>query len=152
MEGELFADALFEREPPVLEGVAVRGVRWQELAATPCPFAELAGLGRPVKRGVIVQHELAGVKGWHQTVLDRGLKEGRGAVALKDEGGDERVLVKSVNKTDPLGAVARLLSPARLAPGTPAISQGFMLVDAPLSHIHQLLGGLLRQLDTEPLP
>jgi hypothetical protein len=102
--------------------------------------------------GVVVQHDLPWLEDGHQTVLDISLKERRIAVPLKDEGRNERVLVKGVNDTAPLGAMARLLPPAGRAPGTPAIGQGFMIVDPGLIHIHQLLGGFLRELGAELLP
>jgi len=136
MEGELFADLLFEREPAVFDGVEVGGVRWQEFACTPRPGKELVGLRRLVKGGIVVQHDLPRLQDGHQTVLHVSLEEGRGAVALKDEGRDERVLLKGVDNADPLGAVARFLPPARLAPRAPAIGQGFMIVDPSLIHIH----------------
>lgn len=152
MEGELFTDGVFERKPPVFDGIEVRGVRRQEFARAPRPGDELFGLLRLVEGGSVVQHELPRLEDGHQTVLDLGLKECRSAVPLKDEGGNERVLVKGVNEADPLGAVARFLPPTRLPSGTPALGQGFMIVDAGLIHIHQLLGRLLRQLRAELLP
>lgn len=146
VEGELFTDGVFEWEPAVFDGIEVRGIRRQEFARAPRPGDELFGLLRLVKGGIVVQYDLSWLEDRHQTVLDIGLEKGGIAVALKDEGGDERVLMKGVNETDPLGAVAGLLPPTGLAPGTPAIGQGFIIVDPGLIHIDQLLHRRLPQL------
>ena len=121
MEGELFADGVLERAPAVLDGVEVRGVGRQEFARTPCAFDGLLGLRRLVEGGVVVEYDLPGLEDGDQTVRDIGLAKSGIAVAFKDEGGNERVLVKGVNDTDPLGAVTRLLPPAGFTPRTPAL-------------------------------
>lgn len=152
MERELFADGMFEGEPAVFDGIEVGGIGRQECAGAPRLGDELLGLLRLVEGGVVVEHELPRLEDRHQTVLDIGLKQGGSAVPLKDEGGNKRVLVKGVNDADPLGAVARFLPPARLPAGTPAIGQGFIIVDARLIHIHQPLGRYLGQLRAELCP
>lgn len=152
MKRELFTDGMFEREPAVLNGIEVRGIRRQEFARAPRPGDALLDLLRLVKTGIIVQHDLSRLENGHQTVLDIGLEQGGRAVPLKDEGGNERVLIKRVNDTHPLGAVARLLSPAGLAPGTPAIGPGFIIVDSGLISIHQFLRWLLGELRAKLFP
>lgn len=152
MEGELFADLLFEREPTVLNGIEVRGVRRQEFTGTACAFDELPRFLRLVKAGVVVQPDLPWLEDRHQTVLDVGLEESRIAVSLKHEGRDECVRVERINAAHPLSAVPRLLPPARCAPRAPAVGEGFIIINPGLIHIHQLLGWLLRQLRTALLP
>jgi len=152
MEGELLADLLFEGEPTVLNGIEIWGVRRQEFPGAACAFDELPRFLRLMKAGVVVQHDLSGLKDGHQTVLDVGLEESRIAVSLEHEGRDERVVVERIKDTPPLGAVPWLLSPAGLAPKAPAIGEGVSIIDPGLIHIHQLLGGLLRQLRTKLFP
>jgi hypothetical protein len=152
VERQLFTDSVCERDPAMFDGVEVGGVRGQEFAPAARPFDKLAGLLRLVKGCIVIQHHLPGLEDGHQTVLPIGLKESGGALALKEEGSGERVLVQGVNNAHPLGAVARLLPPARLTPRTPAIGQRFMIVEAGLIHIDQLLHRLACQLRPKLLP
>ena len=152
MKREVFADGLFEREPPVLNGIEVGGVWREEFAGTAGSFDELLSLGRVVKGSIVVQYNLPRLEHGHQTVLDIGLKERRRAVPFKNKGSNQRSLVQGVNNTDPLGAVARLLSPTWLPPQTPAVSQRFMIVDPGLIHIDQLRERRLGQFRADLLP
>jgi len=152
LKREVFADGLFEREPPMRNGIEVGGIRREEFAGTAGSFDELLSLDRVVKGSLVVPYNLPRLEHGHHTVLNLSLKEHRRAVPFKNKGGKQRSLVQGVNTTDPLGTVAGLLSPTRLPPQTPAVSQRFMIVDPGLIHRDQLRERRLGQFRTELLP
>ncbi|HJY81879.1 MAG TPA: hypothetical protein VKK81_12455 [Candidatus Binatia bacterium] len=136
VEGKGFADALFEGEPVVFNRVKVWGVRGQEFLGTASLLNELASFDRLVEASIIVTHNLSGFEDRYSTALDIGLEERGVAVALKHEGREELMLVEGINQTQALGAMARLLSPARFALGAPTVGTGFGVIHAGLSEIH----------------
>lgn len=145
MEGELCANFILEREPTVLNGIEVRGVRRQEFAGTACAFNELPRFLRLVAGGLVVQHALPWLADGDHPVLAIGFAASRIAGSLEPAGRAERVVVERVHEAHSLGAVPRLLSPAGFAPGAPALGQGFLIVAAGLSHLSAVLWPLLGQ-------
>jgi hypothetical protein len=89
--------------------------------------------------GIIVDHHLSRFEGRHQTLLYICLEEGSRARALEHERGNKSLVVERIDQTHPLGAIARLLTPARFASRTPAITAGFMVIHTSLIQIHELL-------------
>ena len=152
VEGQVFADALLEGEPVVLNGVEVGRVRGQEFLGAASRGNEATRFGRLMEAGVVIEHSLSSSKDRHQTVFDIRLEEGGIAIALEHKRGDEGVLVEGLNNTHALGAMPRLLPPARLALGAPPIRPDFVVIYPGLIEIHQLCCGDTRQLGAKLLP
>jgi hypothetical protein len=152
VERQVCPDELFEGKPAVLNGVQIRGIGRQEFLGAASALNELAGFGRLVETGIVVDHNLSRFQNRHQTVLDIGFEECLIAGPLEHERGDQLRLVKGINQTHAVSAMAGLLPPARFALGAPALGAGFIISHPGLIQIHQLLGGHARQLRAKLLP
>lgn len=136
----------------MFNGVEVWGVGWQESLRAASALNELAGSGGLMETGVVIDHNLSWCEDRHQTVLDIGLEEGGVAGSLEHEGSDEMVLMKGIEQTHALGAIAGLLPPARFALRTPAIRPRFVVLQPRFIQIDTLLCGHRSQLRPKLFP
>ena len=152
VERQVFADALFEGKPAVLNRIKIWGVGRQEFLRAASAFNKLAGFGGLMEAGIVIDHHLSWCEDWHQTVLDIRLKECRVAGPLEHERCDQVVVVERIKQTHTLNTMPGLLPPTGFALGTPAVGTSFIIIHPRLIQIHQLLGGYPRQLRAKLRP
>ena len=152
VEREMLTDALFEGKPVVLNRIEVGRVRRQEFLGAASIFNQGTGFRGLMAAGVIIDHNLSGFKDRYQTVLDIRFKECGCARALEHKRGEEGLLVEGIDQTHPLGAMARLLAPARFPLRAPAVGAGLMIIHAGLIQVYELFGWHRGQLRAKLLP